>query len=159
LIELGKRSKIFDVYLDQEMHIVFPEEFFQSQKQKERIKNLAPPPVASSDTIVAPMGGMIYFRETPTSPLYKNEGEHFNAGEPLFIIEVMKMFNKIPAEFSGTILEKLVKQDGVVVRKGQPIFRVKPDEEIQVLTPEQIEKQKKNFTDEIIKTIYHNING
>jgi len=159
LIELGKRSKIFDVYLDQEMHIIFPEEFYQPQKQKEFSKNLAPPPVSSSDTIVAPMGGMIYFRETPTSPPYKNEGDHFNAGEPLFIIEVMKMFNKIPAEFSGTILEKLVKQDGVVVRKGQPIFRVKPDEEIQVLTPEQIEKQKKNFTDEIIKTIYQNING
>ncbi|GIX40683.1 MAG: biotin carboxylase [Leptospiraceae bacterium] len=158
LILIGKKSKIFDVYLDKEMHIVLPEEFYNVLKQKEYIKNLAPPPVASSDTIVAPMGGMIYFRETPDSPPYVNEGDHFEAGKPLFIIEVMKMFNKIPAEFSGTIVEKLVKQDGVVVRKGQPIFKVKPDEEIKVLTPEEIEKQKQLFTKEILDLIYKNTN-
>jgi biotin carboxyl carrier protein len=155
LIQLGKKSQIFDVYLDKEMHIVLPQEFHHPQKQKEYIKNLSPPPAASSDTIVAPMGGMIYFRETPTSPTYVKDGDHFDVGQPLFIIEVMKMFNKIPAEFSGTIIEKLVKQDGVVVRKGQPIFKVKPDEEIKVLTAEEIEKQKKLFTEEILNSIYH----
>ena len=36
-------------------------------------------------------------------PLFINEGDHFEKGQPLFILEVMKMFNKVPAPFSGTI--------------------------------------------------------
>lgn len=153
LILVGIKSSIYDVYLDKDLHIVFPEEFYNIDKQKEYIKYLAPPPPAASDSIVAPMGGMIYFKETPTSPNYKEVGDHFNAGEPLFIIEVMKMFNKITAEFSGTILEKLVQKDGVVVRKGQPIFKVKPDEEIYVETAEELEKRKRQFTNELFNNI------
>lgn len=153
LIQIGIKANVFKIYLDDEMHIIFPEEYYDPKNQKEFIKYLAPPPVASSDTIVSPMGGMIYFKETPTSPNYYEVGDHFETGKPLFIIEVMKMFNKINAEFSGTIIEKLVKEDGVVVKKGQPIFKVKPDEEIKILSPEEIEKQKKVFTNEIISNI------
>ncbi|MFN3605068.1 MAG: biotin/lipoyl-containing protein [Leptonema sp. (in: bacteria)] len=153
LVLIGKKSSVFDVYLDSEMHMIFPDEFYDPKLQKEYIKNLSPPPVASSDTIVAPMGGMIYFKETPTSPNYKEVGDHFEVGEPLFIIEVMKMFNKIPAEFSGTIVEKLVQKDGIVVKKGQPIFKVKPDEEIYMETQKDIQKKKKEFTKELFESI------
>ncbi len=155
LVHLGIKSNIFDVQLDENMHLVFPEEFYNTEIQKQYIKELAPPPVSSANTIVAPMGGMIYFKETPDSPDYVEIGSHFEKGQPLFIIEVMKMFNKILAEFSGTITDKLVKQDGIVVKKGQPIFNVKPDEEIQILKPEEIEKQKKEFTKEILNSIYN----
>ncbi len=153
LIWLGIRNQVFDVHLDNEMHIIFPEEFYNPQIQKEYIKNLSPPPIAASDTIASPMGGMIYFRETPTTPRYVDVGSHFDEGKPLFIIEVMKMFNKIQAEFSGTITDILVKQDGVVVSKGQPIFKVKPDEERIVETPEELEQKKIQFTKQILKEI------
>ena len=33
-------------------------------------------------------------------------GDHFEAGQPLFIIEVMKMFNKVLAPFAGTVVER-----------------------------------------------------
>jgi pyruvate/2-oxoglutarate dehydrogenase complex dihydrolipoamide acyltransferase (E2) component len=59
-------------------------------------------------------------------------GTHFEAGEPLFIIEVMKMFNKILAPFSGTVVENLMEgSDGSVVQKGQVIFRIEPDERVE----------------------------
>ncbi len=153
LIYVGLKSSVFDVDLDNNMHIVLPKEFYDQKLQKEYIQHLSPPPPASSDTIVAPMGGMIYFKETPTSPNFKEVGDHFDSGEPLFIIEVMKMFNKISVEFSGIILEKLVQKDGVVVRKGQPIFRVKPDEEIAIETQQELENKRKQFTKEIIDMI------
>jgi pyruvate/2-oxoglutarate dehydrogenase complex dihydrolipoamide acyltransferase (E2) component len=55
-------------------------------------------------------------------------GEHFEVGQPLFIIEVMKMFNKVLAPFAGTVTEDLMAgRDGTVVAKGQRIFAIEPD--------------------------------
>ncbi len=39
------------------------------------------------------------------------------------IIEAMKVFNQIPAETSGTVVEILV-ENGDPVEFGQPLFRV-----------------------------------
>ena len=83
-------------------------------------KVLVPPPVAKADEIIAASGGMFYGRESPDSPLYVEQGDHFEAGDPLYIVEVMKMFNKVYAPFSGTIEEVLVEGDGVIISKGQP---------------------------------------
>ena len=149
----GIRSGILDITLDDELNPVFPEKFTKSEDHKAMIRNLAPPPAASADTIVSPTGGMIYFRETPAHSAYVEAGSHFDAGKPIFIIEVMKMFNKIQAEFSGTITEKLVNDDGVVVKKGQPIFRVKPDEEIIIETEDEKIAKRRKYTDEIVTLI------
>jgi len=52
------------------------------------------------------------------------------------VIEVMKMFNKVGAPFSGTVDEILVENaDGTVVHKGQPLFKVTPDERVVVEDP------------------------
>ena len=54
---------------------------------------------------------------------------HFEKGQPLYIIEVMKMFNTVRAPFSGTI-DKIIMTgaDGTIVQKGQPLFKITPDE-------------------------------
>ncbi len=65
-----------------------------------------------------------------------HKGSHFNLGDPLYVIEVMKMFNKVHATFAGTIDDVLVKDSGVVVRKGQPLFKVTPDERFVEEDPE-----------------------
>ncbi|MCB1304359.1 MAG: biotin carboxylase, partial [Leptospiraceae bacterium] len=147
---LGKKAGCMDFSYDENLKLVFPEKYSDPDYQKTSIRNLAPPPVASADLIVAASGGMFYSRETPTSDPYVEPGAHFNAGEPLYIIEVMKMFNKVMAEFAGTIEERLVPDDGVVVKKGQPIFRVKPDEERKIETPEEAEKRRKQYTESLL---------
>jgi biotin carboxyl carrier protein len=59
-------------------------------------------------------------------------GDHFEAGQPLFIIEVMKMFNKVLAPFAGTVIENPMEgMDGTVVSKGQTIYRIEPDERVE----------------------------
>ena len=65
-------------------------------------------------------------------------GQHFEAGEPLYIVEVMKMFNKVVAPFAGTVDEVLVEGDGVIIAKGQPLFKVTPDEKVEVLSDSEM---------------------
>ncbi len=72
-------------------------------------KILVPPPATKADEIVAACGGMYYGQEAPGMPPFVTEGMHFEKGQPLYIIEVMKMFNKICAPFSGTI-DKILMQ-------------------------------------------------
>ncbi len=125
---LGIRSGFSEVTVDETLKVVFPARFLDADKASEFAKALAPPPPASADEIVTPMGGAYYAREAPHLPQMVSVGQHFDAGQPLFIIEVMKMFNKVLAPFAGTVTEELMAgKDGTVVAKGQKIFSIEPD--------------------------------
>jgi acetyl/propionyl-CoA carboxylase alpha subunit len=129
---IGIRSGFCDIAVNEELEVVFPDAFVNSDAQALLTRSLAPPPPAGSDEIVTPMGGTFYGREAPHLPVMVEVGDHIEAGRPLFIIEVMKMFNKVVAPFSGTITENLMSgQDGVVVAKGERIFRIDPDERVE----------------------------
>ena len=73
---------------------------------------------------------MFYAREAPDRASFIEQGQHFDEGDPLFIIEVMKMFNKVHAPFAGTLDRTLIDADATIVKKGQAVFKVTPDEEI-----------------------------
>jgi pyruvate/2-oxoglutarate dehydrogenase complex dihydrolipoamide acyltransferase (E2) component len=75
---------------------------------------------------------------------------HFKTGDPLYIIEVMKMFNKVSAPFSGTIQELLIEGDGCIIKKGQPLFRITPDEMVEVEPADVIKARRKRSTDTFI---------
>ena len=76
-----------------------------------------------------------------------DEGDHFEEGQPLFIIEVMKMFNKVLAPFSGTVKKnRMVDSDGAVVAAGQVIFEIEPDEVIVEESEEEIATRKRQVT-------------
>ena len=116
-------------------------------------KVLVPPPIAKSDEILSESGGMFYSRETPEHNIYVREGDHFNAGDPLFIVEVMKMFNKVYAPFSGTIAKVLVDTDGSIIRKGQPIFKIVPDEISVEVSPEDIARQRRLVSSQFLQQL------
>jgi len=63
----------------------------------------------------------------------------------------MKMFNKVFAPFSGTIDEVLVEGDGVIIAKGQPLFRVTPDEKVEVVSDEAVALARREHTTELVK--------
>jgi biotin carboxyl carrier protein len=129
---VGLQTGFSDIVVDSDLKVVFPERFLDSDLAKDATRALAPPPPASADEIVTPMGGAFFAREAPHLPLLADLGTHFEAGEPLFIIEVMKMFNKVLAPFSGTVTENLMSdKDGTIVKKGQTIFKIEPDERIE----------------------------
>ncbi len=114
-------------------------------------KALAPPPVAKSDEIVAASGGMFYGREAPDAPLYVQAGDHFEAGDPLYIVEVMKMFNKVYAPFAGVVDEVLVEGDGVIISKGQPLFKVSPDEQVIIEPEETVAARRRAHTHDLMQ--------
>ena len=144
---IGLRAGFLDVRVDDELAIAFPERFADAKSAGELARNLAPPPAAASDEIVSPMGGTFYSREAPHLPPLVEEGQHFEAGQPLFVIEVMKMFNKVLAPFAGTVTKCLMAdRDGSVVKKGERIFAIEPDERRSAESPAEVARRRREAT-------------
>ena len=81
------------------------------------------------------------------------EGDHFEAGDPLFIVEVMKMFNKVYAPFAGSIAKVLVDTDGSIIKKGQPIFKIIPDEVVVEESVQDIAARRLKVTNEFLQLL------
>lgn len=150
---IAEKTNFFELRVNDDLSISIPERLTDEGLQAEMAKVLVPPPVAKSDEILAQSGGMFYGRETPDSPLYVAQGDHFEAGDPLYIVEVMKMFNKVYAPFAGTVEEVLVEGDGVIIAKGQAIFRITPDEKIVVESPQEIKARRAASTQAYLEQI------
>jgi acetyl/propionyl-CoA carboxylase alpha subunit len=153
LPSIAEATGYYDLSVNEDLTIHIPDRLTDEDHQEAMAKVLVPPPVAKSDEILAESGGMFYSRETPEHDVYVKAGDHFEAGDPLFIVEVMKMFNKVYAPFSGTIKEVLVDTDGTIISKGQPIFRIEPDDVIVQATPEQITARKREITAQFLNQL------
>jgi biotin carboxyl carrier protein len=143
---IAESTGFFDLGVNDDLTIHIPDRLTEPELQAAMAKVLVPPPVAKSDEIIAASGGMFYGRESPDSELYVQKGDHFDAGDPLYIVEVMKMFNKVYAPFAGTIEEVLVEGDGIIISKGQAIFRITPDEKIVSELPGEIAERRRLAT-------------
>jgi acetyl/propionyl-CoA carboxylase alpha subunit len=144
---LGVQSEFLDIRVGDELEPIFPETFMDEEQAAILRRALAPPPKASANEIVTPSGGSFFAREAPHLPLLISEGEHFDEGQPLFIIEVMKMFNKILAPCSGTLKKSLMTDaDGSVVKAGQVVFEIEPDEVLVEETEAEIQARRNRVT-------------
>ena len=148
---IAEHSGYFELCVQLDLSITIPARLTEPQRQQDMARLLAPPPVAGSDEILALSGGMFYARESPQHEPYLAEGRHFNAGDPLYIVEVMKMFNKVYAPFAGTVDKVLVAEDGVIISKGQPLFKITPDELPKLTTPEQLQQQRRATTRQFLQ--------
>ena len=88
-------------------------------------------PAAAADAhegsvvIKSPMVGTFYARPNPDSANFVEVGAMVNDDTIVCIVEAMKVFNEIPAECRGKIVEVLV-EDGAAVDFEKPLFRVMP---------------------------------
>ena len=143
----GARSGFLEVRVDDDLSIAFPDRFRDEDRAAESARALAPPPPAAFDEVVTPMGGTFYSREAPHLPALVEEGQHFTAGQPLFVIEVMKMFNKVAAPHSGTVLKNLMAgRDGSIVKKGERVFTIEPDERRAPESAEVVARRRRETT-------------
>jgi biotin carboxyl carrier protein len=151
---IAEKVKFFDFKVEQNLDVTIPVHLNDPDLQVRMKKVLVPPPVTKADEIVAVSGGMYYGQEAPGRPRFVTEGMHFDKGQPLYIIEVMKMFNTVRAQFSGT-LDKIVITggEGTIVQKGQPLFKITPDEKFVEVDPKEVEKQRRATTSEALKAI------
>ena len=90
----------------------------------------AAPPVAQQaqeilHTVRSPIVGTFYGAPSPGSPAFVKVGDQVEVGQPLCIVEAMKLMNEIESDVSGEIVEQLV-SNGHPVEYNQPLFAVRP---------------------------------
>jgi oxaloacetate decarboxylase alpha subunit len=77
-------------------------------------------PVVAGPTVNAPLNGTFYRSPGPGKPELAKEGDSLQAGDPILIIEAMKLFNQIKADKPLKVVKFLV-EHGAAVAKGQPL--------------------------------------
>lgn len=81
------------------------------------------PAVESGETINSPIVGTFYRKPSPEADVFAEVGSVIEAGQTVCLVEAMKMFNEIEAEFKCKIVE-ILKEDAAPVEFGEPLFRV-----------------------------------
>lgn len=154
LCTVAEKTDFYAFRVEDDLEVTIPEYLHDPELQAAMKKILVPPPATKADEVVTPGGGMYYAQEAPGMPPFVTEGMHFEKGQPLFILEVMKMFNKVPAPFSGTIDKIIIEgSEGTIVQKGQTLFKVTPDEKFVEVDPKALAKQKRTVTNEYLQTV------
>jgi acetyl-CoA carboxylase biotin carboxyl carrier protein len=74
--------------------------------------------------ITSPFVGTFYRAPSPDVPNFCEVGSTVKQGQPLCIIEAMKLMNEIESEAAGTITDVLV-ENGKSVEFGQKLFKLK----------------------------------
>ena len=82
----------------------------------------AAPPDAGR-MIKSPMVGTFYRSASPGAKSFVDVGSVVKPGEPVCIIEAMKIMNEIEADIGGTIV-RILCENGQAVEYGQPLFVV-----------------------------------
>lgn len=89
-----------------------------------------PAPVSRSQEglvdVRAPMLGRFYRSSSPSEPAYVEVGSKVRAEDTVCMIEVMKLFNTVPAGVNGTVVE-IVAQNGEMVEHDAVLIRVRPE--------------------------------
>ena len=76
--------------------------------------------------VLSPMPGTFYRAPSPDDPPFVKEGDSVKKGDPLCIIEAMKIMNEIEAEDIG-VIQKILVESGQAVEFNQPLFIIEPN--------------------------------
>ena len=85
------------------------------------VEPAAAPPAPTGNIVKSPMVGTFYRSASPGSDPFIEVGSVVKVGDPVCIIEAMKIMNEIEADAAGTIREILC-ENGQAVEFGQPLF-------------------------------------
>ena len=82
---------------------------------------VAPVAVETGHPVKSPMVGTFYRAASPGAKAFVEVGDTIKEGEPICIIEAMKIMNEIEADKSGTVA-RILCENGQAVEFGQPLF-------------------------------------
>jgi acetyl-CoA carboxylase biotin carboxyl carrier protein len=80
----------------------------------------APVPSPEGHVVKSPMVGTFYRSASPGAKPFVEVGDSVQVGDPLCIIEAMKLMNEIEADQAGTVKAILI-ENGQPVEYGQPL--------------------------------------
>lgn len=75
------------------------------------------------EAVPSPIVGTFYRKPSPDADVFCNVGDVIEAGQVLCLVEAMKLFNEIEAEYKCKIIE-IVKDDASPVEYGETLFLV-----------------------------------
>ena len=75
-------------------------------------------------TVKSPIVGSFYRSPSPDAPAYVDKGSKVSKGQPLCILEAMKMMNTLECEYDGTV-EEILAANGDLVEFDQPLFIIR----------------------------------
>ncbi|WP_296056570.1 acetyl-CoA carboxylase biotin carboxyl carrier protein [uncultured Amphritea sp.] len=77
-------------------------------------------PAHNGHAVLSPMVGTFYRAPSPSSPSFIEVGQTVKVGDPICIVEAMKMMNQIEADKSG-VVEAILVEDGQPIEFDQPL--------------------------------------
>jgi acetyl-CoA carboxylase biotin carboxyl carrier protein len=80
-----------------------------------------PAAAPAGNVVKSPMVGTFYRSASPGSDAFVEIGSVVKIGDPICIIEAMKIMNEIEADAAGTI-RQILSENGQAVEFGQPLF-------------------------------------
>ena len=78
-------------------------------------------PAETGHVVKSPMVGTFYRAPSPGAKPFVEIGDSIKEGQPICIIEAMKIMNEIEADGSG-IVKRMLCENGQAVEFGQPLF-------------------------------------
>lgn len=79
---------------------------------------------ANLHVIKSPFVGTFYASPSPGKPAYIKVGDKVKKGQPLCVLEAMKIMNEIDSDINGEVVEICVDNESLV-EYGQPLFKIK----------------------------------
>ena len=96
---------------------------FENSKGSSSSQNL-PPIDLNVIEIKSPMVGTYYASSSPDSEVFVRVGSKISVGDTLCIIEAMKLFNELPSEINGEVVE-LCANNAQAVSFGQVLMKIR----------------------------------
>ena len=81
------------------------------------------PAAPAARVVKSPMVGTFYRSPSPGAKAFVDVGSTIKEGEPVCIIEAMKIMNEIESDATGTI-RRILCENGQAVEFGQPLFEL-----------------------------------
>lgn len=125
LIEFVGQSNITELSVTEKDTTV---RIFRTRRSGEGTEAIAGKPAATSELdasalVRAPLYGVLHAAPAPGEKLFVTVGDRVEAGQTLFIIEAMKVFNTIVAPRAGRII-RIAATDGIEVETGDLLAEI-----------------------------------
>lgn len=103
-------------------HLLTP---IQAPAYSETAVMATPKAKSTAVALESPMVGVFYQSTSPEDPPFVSVGDFVKVGQPIGLIEAMKVYSEVPSEVSGRVTEMPV-ESGKLVQQGQPLIFVEP---------------------------------
>ena len=80
-------------------------------------------PDENIETVSSPMVGTFYRAPSPEAPPFIQVGDLVKKGQPVCLIEAMKLMNDVESEFAGRVVDIMV-ENGQPVEYGEPLVKI-----------------------------------